>query len=138
MTEIHPASMLALMFLLHFFADFNLQIGAGLDKFKQKKWWSGQIPKNMKEPYRFSMWDRYKHDYKCAMVCHALYWSLIVSLPLVTVCDGSYVINALTQGACHYYIDDMKANKKTLNLIEDQIVHAIQILFIWGAWMIAR
>ena len=138
MIDINPASMLGLMFLLHFFADFNLQIGAGLDKFKQKKWWSDQIPKNMKEPYRFSMWERYKNDYKCALACHALYWSLIVCLPLVTVGGGAYVINALIHGAVHYDTDNKKANKKTLNLIEDQIIHAIQIISIWGAWMIAR
>ena len=105
---------------------------------RQKKWWRDQIPKNMKEPCRFAMWERYKNDYKCALACHALYWSLIVCLPLVTVGGGAYVINALIQGAVHYYVDDKKANKKTLNLIEDQIVHAIQIISIWGAWMIAR
>lgn len=133
MIDINPASMLGLMFILHFFADFNLQIGAGLDNFKQKRWWDYKL-KRVKVPDK----ERYRNDYKCALACHALYWSLIVCLPLVMVGGGAYVINALIQGAVHYDVDNKKANKMTLNLIEDQVVHAIQIIFIWGAWMIAR
>ena len=138
MIDINPASMLGLMFLLHFFADFNLQIGAGLDNFKQKKWWSDQIPKNMDERKRLLTWRMYKNDYMAGLACHAMYWSLVVCLPLLMIGGPAYAISSVIQGAIHYFVDDMKANKKTLNLIEDQIVHAIQILFIWGAWMIAR
>jgi len=117
-----------LMLLAHLVADYTLQ--GWLADGKQKKWWQkcfgGGVP------------PKYSHDYVTALVCHALYWSLIVCLPLVTVGHGAYVINALIQGALHCYVDDKKANKMTLNLVEDQIVHAIQIISIWGAWMVAR
>ena len=32
----------------------------------------------------------------------------------------------------HMLVDDMKANKKKINLIQDQITHMFQIAFTWG------
>lgn len=138
MIDIHPASMLGLMFLLHFFADFNLQIGAGLDKFKQKKWWKDQIDKEKSVESMTRSLRMYRHDYLCGLVCHGLYWSLVVCLPLLLVGGCAYAANALIQGLIHASIDHEKANKFKMNLIEDQIIHAVQIIGIWGAWMLLR
>ena len=38
-----------------------------------------------------------------------------------------YIANLIT----HFYVDDLKANKKKINLIQDQCVHMIQILGTW-------
>ena len=32
----------------------------------------------------------------------------------------------------HMYVDDEKANKETINLVEVQIIHLIQIFLTWG------
>ena len=133
MIEIHPASMLALMFLLHLVADYTLQ--GCLANLKQKSWWSDQIPKNIDERKRLLTWRMYKNDYMAGLACHAMYWSLVVCLPLLMIGGPAYAISSVIQGAIHYFVDDMKANKKAINLIEDQIIHAGQIFGVWGVWM---
>lgn len=128
MIEIHPASMLALFFLLHFVADYTLQ--GCLANLKQKKWWDDQIEKKMP-----ISWSIYKYDYKCGLACHGLYWSLVVCLPLLSTGGAEYAVNALIHGIVHALIDHAKANKNKINLIEDQMLHAAQIFFIWAVWL---
>ena len=39
---------------------------------------------------------------------------------------------------CHYLIDDAKANKNCINLVDDQIIHILQIVATFigcGIWM---
>ena len=129
MVNIHPASMLGLMFLLHFFAAFNLQLGSGMDKFKQKKWWTDQIGKDDAERMK-----KYGKDYEAAMWCHGMYWSLVVCLPLLMTGGIAYAVNALIHGFIHALIDHAKANRFSLNLIQDQLLHGMQILCIWMVW----
>ena len=31
----------------------------------------------------------------------------------------------------HMFVDNLKANEKKINLIQDQIIHVIQIIFTW-------
>lgn len=128
MIEIHPASMLALMVLLHLIADYTLQ--GCLANLKQKRWWEDNLTR-APVPDK----DRYRHDYACGLVCHGLYWSLVVCLPLLLVGGCAYAANALIQGLVHACIDDQKANRFSLNLIEDQALHAVQIICIWGVWL---
>ncbi len=133
MIGVHPASMLALMFLLHLIADYTLQ--GCLANLKQRKWWEEQIPKDMKEPDRFAMWERYKNDYQAALWCHGMYWSLVVCLPLLATGGVAYAINALIHGAIHTVIDHAKANRHSLNLVQDQLLHCIQVCLIWVEWV---
>jgi len=133
MSEIHPASMLALIFLLHFVADYTLQ--GCLANLKQQSWWSDQIPKNMDERKRLLAWRMYKNDYMAGLACHAMYWSLIVCLPLLILGGPAYAINALIHGIVHALIDHAKANQNKINLVEDQMLHAAQIFFIWAVWL---
>lgn len=130
--------MLALMFLLHFFADFNLQIGSGMDKFKQRKWWSDQLPNNTVERDRYLIFKKYRYDYLCGLVCHGLYWSLIVCLPILLAGGFWYALNSLAHGAIHVFVDDAKANRMKLNLWQDQAIHALQVLLVWFVWMFIR
>ena len=129
--EISSLSMLALMFLLHFFADFNLQLQAGMDKFKQKKWWDDQIPKN-----RPDLRIKYGCDYRVGLVCHGMFWALVVCLPLLMRGGDWYFWQALVNGIIHSDIDDLKANQNLINLAQDQAMHVVQILLIWSCWVI--
>lgn len=38
-----------------------------------------------------------------------------------------YILNTL----CHTYIDDLKANRHRINLIQDQLIHFGQIFITW-------
>ena len=136
MIDVHPASMLALMFLLHLIADYTLQ--GCLANLKQRKWWEEQIPKNMKEPDRFAMWKRYKNDYQAALWCHGMYWSLVVCLPLLLAGGFWYALNSLAHGAIHVFVDDAKANRMKLNLWQDQAIHSLQVILVWFVWMFIR
>ena len=31
----------------------------------------------------------------------------------------------------HMFVDNLKANEKKINLIQDQIIHVIQVIFTW-------
>lgn len=123
--------MLGLMFLLHFFADFNLQIGSKLDKFKQKKWWTDQMPKDDDKSMK-----KYGNDYEAALWCHGMYWALVVCLPLLMTGGIAYVVNALIHGFIHALIDHAKANRFSLNLCQDQALHSAQIVLIWAEWLL--
>ena len=116
-----------LMVLLHFIADFTLQgwFASG----KQQMWWREQCADedNMEFERR---WKKYRNDYKCAMIEHGLYWTLITFAPLIFFTASSWWALALFvigHTAIHAWIDDRKANKLEINLIQDQIFHFIQI-----------
>lgn len=105
---------LFLMFWFHILDDFVLQ--GVMAKMKQKKWWADNAPNPL-----------YKHDYFMALFCHAFMWSISIMIP--TIISGNFVwwmipINC----AIHFVIDDLKANRGRLNLIQDQIAHFIQIM----------
>lgn len=131
--NISPSSMLALIMLAHLFADYTLQ--GCLADLKQKSWWEKQLGKikATKEQRH-----QYRNDYKAALVCHSLYWSLIICLPLLMLGGSQYLIQSLFQAAAHYYIDDQKANKHAINLVIDQLFHAVQLLAVWGLWLMGK
>lgn len=131
--SIHPSSVLGIMFLLHFLADFNLQIGARLDKFKQWRWWRKQIPAEKEEK-----WRKYNDDYKVALWIHSFQWALVTCLPLA-MCRGTvYGVSVFVHASAHYIVDDLKANWMRINLIQDQVFHTVQVLVIWATWMVSR
>lgn len=112
-----------LILLLHFIADYTLQ--GCLANMKQKSWWIEQC-KN----YGFDF-DKYKYDYVCSLICHALYWTLITFAPIIFFSDLSDIgIAAVAFGnmAIHAIIDHIKANKFCINLIVDQLLHLAQII----------
>lgn len=110
-----------LMLLCHVIDDFVLQ-PVCLSKLKQKDWWKS----NCKE----GEYNKYKYDYQMALWMHCISWSAMIHLPLVifTECSGmilfiSFAINA----TIHYFVDDLKANDKKINLQTDQLIHLAQI-----------
>lgn len=125
-----------LMILLHIIDDFVLQ-PICLSKLKQKSWWEKNVYP-MDEKAR----DLYKNDYKAALFVHSVSWSIMVMLPFICMEFLSFlkigihndmhellilaavIINAFI----HYYVDDIKANKGTINLSFDQYIHFTQVI----------
>lgn len=117
---------LLLMVFCHLIDDFVLQ-----DKFtylKQKSWWE----KTCRDE-GLSI-EKYGKDYVMALFEHSLEWSIAIILPIIFILDVpgwillcSVVINTII----HYIVDNAKANQLRLNLIQDQLIHFIQIIISW-------
>ena len=66
---------------------------------------------------------------------HSFSWSFMIMLPptiALMVIGGIWkpvllIVNLLI----HMFVDNLKANEKKINLIQDQIIHIIQIIFTW-------
>jgi hypothetical protein len=104
------------MLSAHLITDYTLQ--GWLADGKQKSWWDkafgGKTP------------DKYRHDYIAALVCHSLYWSIAICLPMY---DSPHILVAVIANTIvHAVVDDLKANRKRLNLIQDQLLHLVQIV----------
>lgn len=105
-----------LMVLGHLFADFTLQ--GWLANGKQRLWWKNAVPD--------CKWSKYQYDYIAALICHAIYWAIIVCLPLY---DSQYFsVFILANAAVHACIDNEKANVHGINLVQDQLLHVFQIV----------
>lgn len=115
---------LVLMLLGHLVADYTLQ--GWLADGKQKSWWrkicGGEIP------------DKYRNDYIAALVCHSLYWSIFVCAPFYT--SSHFLLATIINTAVHAVVDDLKANQKRINLIQDQLIHLVQILITFAILII--
>lgn len=116
------ALILLSMIFFHIVDDFYLQ--GSLASFKQKSWWKKNCPNRM-----------YRYDYLVALLFHAFSWTFMIHLPLVAACLLSkkeadvYVFLLLfaVNIIIHAVTDDCKANKLSINLITDQIIHLLQI-----------
>lgn len=113
---------LLLMIFLHIVDDYYLQ--GWLASAKQKKWWKENAPQEL-----------YKHDYIIALLMHAFSWTFMVMLPLAIlkefVIDSKFISVFIIDLVCHANIDNLKANKLKINLIQDQVIHLIQIYITW-------
>lgn len=114
---------LLIMILLHIIDDFVLQ-PICLSKLKQKSFW---------EPYVKDD-EKYKFDYKVALVIHALSWAIMIHLPLMFIVSNEILvlISVIINTAIHAWIDDEKANKLNINLLVDQMLHLLQICIVWA------
>ena len=111
------------MIFCHIVDDYYLQ--GILASMKQKEWWKKNAPD-----------DLYKYDYIMALFMHSFSWAFsIMILPVVYDFIVNYndenwliillfVLNVMT----HAIVDDLKANKKMINLIQDQTIHLLQII----------
>lgn len=109
---------LLLMIFLHIIDDYYLQ--GWLASAKQKKYWQENAPEKL---YRF--------DYIWALIMHSFSWTFMIMLPIAFNTNfeigvgfvGVFIANL----SIHASVDDMKANKRIINLWTDQIVHLAQI-----------
>ena len=114
------------MIFLHIVDDYYLQ--GILASMKQKEWWIKNAPD-----------AKYKYDYIVALFMHSFSWTVSVTLiPVIysLIFGGNfYPILFIGNILIHMYIDDLKANKKQINLIQDQLIHLVQIVLIWICYM---
>ena len=107
-----------LMIFLHIVDDYYLQ--GWLASAKQKKFWEENAPQKL-----------YAYDYLCALLMHSFSWTFMVMLPLAFKADFDvgvgYVVAYVANLLIHAFVDDLKANKKKINLWVDQTIHLIQI-----------
>lgn len=108
-----------LMIFLHIVDDYYLQ--GWLASAKQKKYWEDNAPEPM-----------YQHDYVWALIMHSFSWSFMVMLPIALnngfVFGFTDVLLLVVNLIIHAFVDDLKANKRKINLWTDQTVHILQII----------
>ena len=115
------------MIFCHIVDDYYLQ--GWLASAKQKKWWEQNAPDKL---YRF--------DYIMALVCHSFSWSFMIMIPWIVYAGASlnFALIAIPINAIiHAIVDDLKANKHKLNLIQDQLIHLAQIVLTFIACFVA-
>lgn len=119
-----PSIVLICMIECHIFDDYFLQ--GILASMKQKSWWEKQ------DGYS----PKYQNDYIAALICHAFSWSFAIHFPILIYYN--FHLDEITQilffgflifhAVFHAVIDHHKANRKTLNLCQDQFLHLLQII----------
>ena len=124
-----PFLILIFMFFAHIVDDYYLQ--GWLASGKQRSWWEKNAPDKL-----------YRYDYKMALVCHSMSWSIVITLPIIiwglyTQTDLSWFLFFIPVNLfIHAAIDDLKANRHAINLIVDQSIHFIQIIITWLTWFL--
>lgn len=118
------------MIFCHIADDYYLQ--GWLASAKQKSWWEKNAPEKL-----------YRNDYVMALFMHSFSWSFMIMIPIISyfLISGIglqewLVIPYFANMAIHCIVDDLKANKKRINLIQDQCIHLVQILATWVAFVI--
>ena len=117
---------LIVMVFCHTVADYNLQ--GWLASAKQKSYWEENASESM-----------YRYDYIMALIMHSISWSFMIMFPLMIY--QLYTANSLIMTFIifalniflHAQIDNMKANAKQINLIQDQLMH---LFCIFGSWFL--
>ena len=126
------------MYFLHIFADYHLQ--GILANMKQRDWWKKKFV-NVSE---FNQ-SKYTNDYTAALMSHSFEWTFIMMIPVMHYVNYNdyiywhvilYMILFILNLGMHYVVDDMKANGKRINLIQDQQLHMVQINLTWLIWYI--
>lgn len=119
--------LLLMMIYMHIVDDYYLQ--GWLASAKQKSWWDKNSPDKM-----------YRYDYLAALFMHSFSWSFMIMLPttvyLLTMGGTWYPMLYLSNLLIHMLVDDLKANKKKINLVQDQTIHMVQIILTWIAVLI--
>lgn len=108
-----------LMIFCHIVDDYYLQ--GWLSSAKQKKWWQENAPAKL---YRF--------DYILALIMHSFSWAFMIMLPIAFVMNFEintmFIICFIANIIGHALTDNEKANKYTINLWVDQLIHIGQII----------
>jgi hypothetical protein len=115
------------MIFCHIIDDYVLQAPC-LCNLKQKSWWEKNAPD-----------QKYRHDYLVGLLMHSLSWAFMVMLPIILTLRGELNwmwIMLPVNTAIHFIVDDTKANKKKINLTQDQLIHLAQIVITWILFII--
>lgn len=116
-----------LMVFCHIIDDYYLQ--GILASMKQRSWWMKNAPEKL-----------YRNDYRMALAMHGFSWAFMVMLPVAAYMNfdptPNFYAMFLINWAAHSVIDHMKANIRVINLIQDQLLHIVQIGC--TAWLLLR
>ena len=127
----NKGAFLLLMIFLHIVDDFYLQ--GPLAKFKQLKWWVDQFD-------NYEEFLKYRIDYNIALFIHAFSWTFMVMLPITILfygtLDWKYYLVFEINWMIHVIVDDLKANKRKINLCVDQSIHLIQVIITWALFFL--
>ena len=114
------------MIFCHIVDDYYKQ--GILASMKQKEWWQINAPDTM-----------YRYDYLMALFMHSFSWTcsiMMVPTIYILILGGEwYPLLFAGNLLLHMFIDDLKANRKKINLITDQCVHLMQIIWTWYCFM---
>lgn len=146
---------LLFMILLHIYEDFHLQ--GKMANMKQKTWWLHEVQDTVIDTDRrmgvqtdvrdpryigFVDWkmSKYGGDYIPVLFLHGFEWAMFIHIPIMvsyilytnvflsdmflTLLCASIILNMLI----HVVVDHEKANRMSINLIADQLIHLIQIM----------
>ena len=123
--------LLLFMIFCHIVDDYYLQ--GWLASAKQKSWWEKNCSNVL-----------YQNDYIMALIMHAFSWTFMIHIPIIiylfyyniniNICI--FIIIFLLNWFIHAFIDHLKANLFKINLIQDQIIHIIQILITYFIYVI--
>lgn len=125
------------MIFCHIVDDYYLQ--GWLASAKQKEWWKQNAP-----------YQLYKYDYVMALFMHSFSWSfMIMAIPTYYALNSQYADNIdivsiqisvtfVLNLIVHMITDNAKANRKTINLIQDQLIHITQLIVTWLYLVVIR
>lgn len=132
--------LLLVMIFLHIVDDYYLQ--GWLASAKQKSWWEKNAPDEL-----------YEYDYIMALFMHSFSWTFMVmiipslfalsrvintGIDNINIVSGQIIFTFVVHLIMHIIVDNAKANLKKINLIQDQIIHLIQIITIWFYLVLIR
>lgn len=125
--------LLLVMIFLHIVDDYYLQ--GWLASAKQKAWWQQNAPDEL-----------YKYDYIMALFMHSFSWAFMIMLvPFgyammttanIDTASLSIALVFLTNLSIHMAVDNAKANLKKINLVQDQLLHLVQIAATWLSFVV--
>ena len=117
--------LIAVLFL-HVMADFRWQ--GIMAEMKSQDWWKKQK----------GYYDKYKNDYIPPLFWHSFHWSCCILLPYLVISQlmyyalgtvmPSFLVALAANTLVHMFIDHQKANCKSINLMQDQLLHIFQML----------
>lgn len=121
---------LFIMFFLHIYDDFRAQ--GIMASMKQKTWWREN-----------ALAEKYSKDYLMALFEHAFSWAFTITIPWLVIAfitmKPAYfillIVFYIVNTAIHGIVDNEKVNNFTINLIQDQALHFLQIFVTWLAFM---
>ena len=113
--------------VIHVLDDFGLQHFTHLNELKQKAWWTEQLKKYPALDARL-----YKHDYIVCLMLHAFKWTCLTMVPMLIAFGlpsaWTLALLVIFSTATHAFIDDLKANKLKISLLQDQAMHVLQLI----------
>lgn len=111
--------LILMMIFLHIVDDYYLQ--GSLASMKQRRWWEKKAPQSL-----------YRWDYLVALGMHSFSWTFMIMLPisfnLGFAINATFILIFIINVVIHGIVDDLKANRRRINLVIDQVIHLVQIL----------